>query len=106
MKNCHYCVHVRHRPLGKRPIMECAIKDSLVINCPDFEEEPGMYYPIPLKSLDLVELWARKSDVLAIVGKPHMHTAKYKDGKLLDKCGLCGWDLRDDVHSLERRGEG
>ncbi len=69
MKNCHYCVHVRHRPLGKRPIMECAIKDSLVINCPDFEEEPGMYYPIPLKSLDLVELWAHKSDVLAILGE-------------------------------------
>ncbi len=50
--------------------------------------------------------WLVRDDVLAILGKPHMHTAKYKDGKLLDKCGLCGWDLRDDVHSLERRGEG
>ncbi len=39
--------------------MECAIKHSLVIDCPDFEEEPGMQYPIPLKGLDLVEFLKR-----------------------------------------------
>ena len=59
MKNCHYCVHVRHRRWGPKPIMECTIKHSLIIDCSDFEEEPGMQYPIPLKGLDLVEFLKR-----------------------------------------------
>lgn len=28
----------------------------------------------------------------------HLHVAHYEDGKLTDKCGQCGLDIRNEVH--------
>ena len=50
--------------------------------------------------------WLVRADVLAILGKPHIHVAQYDNNKLLDECKVCGLDIRNDIHSSERRGEG
>lgn len=48
MTNCHYCIH--HRPGVRKP---CALKGSTFLDCPDYEDETIIHYPVPVKGLDL-----------------------------------------------------
>lgn len=39
-----------------------------------------------------------RSDVLAILGVQHIHRGKYVDDQRMDECGICGRNLRNEVH--------